>query len=223
MGDQERGRMLLQHALDCALESNDRILQGKVQNNTGILEHAVGAYEAAIQCFEAARRIREGLGYRRGAAINLHNIGDTWIRLDDPGRAWAAFSDSRAMAERLGWRRGMVMNDLFLAYLELRRAGWGSAQQSRLLTRQQQLIAEAHALGDADTGVTGRLLLARMMRGAGYFDGAARELSAALDEAGRLDARVLARDLRLEQAALAAARPVDGLHHLADAGTEAAR
>ena len=222
-GDRARSRTLLEKALECAIESGNRILEGKVRNNIGIVHHAAGEYDEAIACFEAARRIREGLGYRRGAAINLHNIGDTWLRRGEHGRAWAAFTDSRAIAERLGWRRGLVMNDLFLAFLELRRTRWTGTGARRLFDRLQHLIDEARSLGDLETAVTGRLLLARGLRGAGRLSEAARELQRALDRAERLDARVLARDLRLEQAALAVEHPGVVTHHLADAGTEAAR
>ncbi len=223
VGDQVRGRALLDEALDCARKAGNRILEGKVHNNIGYLDFGAGRYDAALERFEAARQIREGLGYRRGAAINLHNIGDTRYRMGEFGRAFAAFTDSRAIAERLGWRRGMVMNDLFLAHLKLRRADPQSSAFEELLEQHLALIEQARSLGDLETSVTGRLLLARGLRRAGRSEAAARELERALREAERLDARVLARDLRLEQAALAATHPDQVVHHLTDAGMEAAR
>jgi hypothetical protein len=139
------------------------------------------------------------------------------------GRSFAAFSDSRTIAERLGWRRGMVMNDLFLVHLQLRREGWHGEHSAGLFERHHTLIEAARSLGDLETAVHGRLLLARGLREAGRVTDAAVELGRALADAERLDARVLVRDFRLEQASLASAQPVDGLHHLMDAMTEAAR
>jgi len=208
LGDQERGHTLLSRALECAERCGDRILQGKVHNNFGILHHAAGEYELAIERFETARGIREGLGYRRGAAINLHNIGDTYLRLGDHGRGWSAFSESRTIAERIGWRRGMVLNDLFLGFLELRREGWTGPRVEPMLERHRQLVDRAFELGDREAAVTGQLLYARMLRRTGNLQAAAREVLAALDAADQLEAKVLAHDLRLEQAAVAAASPV---------------
>jgi len=222
-GEAARARPLLEEALACARAAGDRILEGKAHNNIGILHHVAGDYDAAHACFEAARGIREGLGYRKGVAINLHNIGDTWLRRDETGRAWAAFTESRAIAERLQWRRGVVMNDLFLSHLELRRSGWRGPQVDSLVARLGGHIRAAEALGDRESAVTGRLLLARAYRETQRLEAASEVLDDAMRAAERLDARVLARDLRLEQAKVATAR-LDVLpHHVTGASLDLAR
>lgn len=222
-GDSSRARPLLNEALACAREAGDRILEGKAHNNIGILHHVAGEYEDAHACFEAARRIREGLGYRKGVAINLHNIGDTWLRRGETGRAWAAFSESRAIAERLQWRRGVVMNDLFLCHLELRRSDWRGPEVDGLVARLGDHIRAAEALGDRESAVTGRLLLARAYRQTGRLEAASEVLDDAMRAAERLDARVLARDLRLEQSLVVTAG-LDVLpHHVTGAALDLAR
>ena len=115
------------------------------------------------------------------------------------------------------------MNDLFLTHLQLRREGWVGREGEALFERHHTLIDAARSLGDFETAVHGRLLLARGLRGAGRLTDAAVELGRALADAERLDARVLARDLRLEQATLAAESPDRVVHQLADAPSRAAR
>ena len=115
------------------------------------------------------------------------------------------------------------MNDLFLTHLELRRDGWTGERSTQLFERHHALIESARSLGDLETAVHGRLLLARGLRQAGQLTDAAAELRRALADAERLDARVLARDLRLEQASLATMRPEQVVHQLTDASSEAAR
>lgn len=203
-GDDAQGRALLDDALRCARRARDPILQGKVHNNIGILHHAAGRYTEALKCFDASRKLREGLGYQRGLAINLHNIGDTWLRLGDRGRAFAAFSDSRDVAQRMGWRRGVVMNDLFLLFLALDRAVRTGEPIGNRVDRLEEMIAEAEALGDREVALSGRLLLARSLHRVGRPHAQVDAvIESAMKEAAELDAKVLARDLQLARDAVA--------------------
>jgi tetratricopeptide (TPR) repeat protein len=94
-----------------------RILLGRILNNIGIAHLNEGRNNEALDEFRRALSVRQGLGYRVGEVVNLHNMGDTWLRIGDVARAYASFEQSRELARDCGWERGTVMNDVFLAYL----------------------------------------------------------------------------------------------------------
>ena len=100
---------LLMEGRERAERAGDRILLGRVENNIGIVHHLAGRYEEALSCFREALNIRQGLGYRMGSVVNLHNIGDAHFRMGDPSRAWAAFMQSRDLAEQLDWAPGLSL------------------------------------------------------------------------------------------------------------------
>ena len=87
-----------------------------------------------------------------------------------------------------------------------------AAEVDGLVARLGNHIRAAEALGDRESAVIGRLLLARSYRQTHRLEAACDVLEDAMRAAKRLDARVLARDLRLEQAQVATAR-VEALPH----------
>ncbi len=206
---QERLAMdVLQRALDRAEAAGDRILSGRITNNMGIALLNAGRYSDALERFRRALEIREGLGYRRGAIVNLHNIGDAHLRAGEPGRAWAAFEQSRELASGLGWERGVVMNDVYLAFLEgMRAAGawrggesWDECtvlpdQAAAAADRLERASEAASGLGDLETSVNARGLLGRLLLQLGQTDRAGRVLEEALEQARKMNARALARDV----------------------------
>ncbi len=193
-GDGDGAQTLLTEARAGAVRAADRILEGRVVNNMGLVHHAAGRYRDALACFQESRRIREGLGYRRGVAVNLHNIGDTWARLGERALAWGAFTESRSLARRIRWRAGEVMNDVWMAGLEAEEATTGAPRTDARI-RLEAAISDARTLADPETILTGRRLLAATLLRDGKPDEARAELEAAHGEAVALDARVMATEL----------------------------
>jgi tetratricopeptide (TPR) repeat protein len=169
--DNASARQLLAEARPLAEGAQDRILLGRIVNNLGIANLNEGRHQEALADFRRALELRRGLGYRHGEAINLHNIGDAWLRLRDPGRAWASFEQSRDVAREAGWERGVAMNDVYLGYLRgLRGEDVGLALQRAAATAQR--------LGDREIAITGQYFLARLASDTG---GIAAARAAALE------------------------------------------
>ena len=192
-GDEVRALELLEQAEAKALDAGDRILRGRVLNNRGLVHHGAGRqdparFAQALACFEEAQLLRSDTGYRRGESINLHNTGDTLVRLGQPARAWAAFERSRDLAQAIGWNRGVVMNDLWMAWLEADRTG--SSPDAVAAAGAQAL-----AMGDLQTALTGRWLLGRLLRARGEEAQGLSELTGALEQAEALGAEPIRRDI----------------------------
>lgn len=154
-GEHEAGRELLERALPHAERSGDRVLLGRVINNIGIAWLDAGHPAEALAEFRRALELRRGLGYRPGEVINLHNIGDTLLRMGDLGRAWAAFEQSRELAKECAWDRGVVMNDVFLHYLR-------GVRGEEVLPLLEADAALANKLGEREMAYTARWCLLRL-------------------------------------------------------------
>ncbi|MBA2321162.1 MAG: tetratricopeptide repeat protein [Deltaproteobacteria bacterium] len=153
-GRLDEARGLLTRALTTAREAGDRVLEGRVLNNIGLLHAQSGESEEALRYFRQALEVREGLGYRRGVVINHHNIGDIHFHRGDFARAHVAFSRSREIAEEMGWLRGAALNDIFLAYIDGVRGGTDVAGLDAAVQR-------ARVLADGETVALGESLLGR--------------------------------------------------------------
>ncbi|MCB9778297.1 MAG: protein kinase [Alphaproteobacteria bacterium] len=162
LGQPEDALSLLADAGERAGRSGDRILVGRVINQTGRVHKAAGRLSQALDCFERSRQLRRDTGYRQGEIVTLHAMGDTLAAMGEDARAWAAFEHSRELAERSGWRRGVVMNEIWLRWLEARRQGPGAPVDDLV-----DAIERAVSLGDAGTARTGRSLLSRLQPDAG--------------------------------------------------------
>ncbi len=150
-GQLEEARPRLVRALEAARLAGDRILEGRVLNNLGLLHAELGDRDAALAHFRRAMEVREGIGYQRGVIVNLHNIGDTHFRAGQFHRAAVAFERSRELAQAMGWEQGMALNDVFLAHL---RARTGEVDDSVIA----EATARAAALGTGDAAVVGEWL-----------------------------------------------------------------
>jgi eukaryotic-like serine/threonine-protein kinase len=153
-GHHEQAAPLLNEALAHTVTAKDRILEGRVLNNIGLLHSWAGRHDEALQFYRHALEVRQGIGYSRGVVINHHNIGDVHFSRKDWARAWVAFSRSRELAERMGWERGVLLNQVYLAYIDCLR---GDGEMVSL----QLAIRQAEDLGDAEIATTGRWLAAR--------------------------------------------------------------
>lgn len=151
---------LLEEALPRAHAAGDRILAGRILNNLGLVHFSRGRYDLALHEFRRSLAAREGLGYRVGEVVNLHNIGDAHLRLGNVAHAWASFEKSREIAVECGYERGVVMNDVFLAYLR-------GLRGEDVATALEKAGQKARRLGDQEIALTARWFLARLLARSG--------------------------------------------------------
>jgi tetratricopeptide (TPR) repeat protein len=187
---------LLMEGQERAERAGDRILLGRVVNNIGIVHHIERRYEQALSCFREALNIRQGLGYRMGSVVNLHNIGDTHFRMGDTSRAWAAFHQSRDLAEQMDWQPGVIMNDVFLAFLE---AGEDPEYGA---DRLEVAAAQADKLMLHDSRIAARWLLGRLHADQADTPRAKAVWTEAIALAEQLEAPRMAEEIRAELDAL---------------------
>ncbi|MFH1466355.1 MAG: protein kinase [Pseudomonadota bacterium] len=196
--DQESALGFLARAQGMAEQLQDRILLGRALNNLGIVHHARGEFSAALASFRRAIQVREGIGYVVGTIVNHHNVGDTLLRLGDLAQAWIAFSESLRLAMEADWRPGIVMNTVYLGYLEAVQGDEAGQERMERALRQAR-SARDWALVANGLGLRARLAMTRGDREA---------CSAAMDEA--LAAADAAGDLGLRRELEAAGRELLG-------------
>jgi len=204
-GDHDRAQGLLEQALTTSRGAADRILEGRVLNNIGLLHSWAGRHTDALRYYRAALELREGIGYTRGVVVNHHNIGDVHFHQGDHAKAWVAFERSRAIAEEIGWDRGVSLNDVFLAYLS---SSNGSVDAILAATER------ARTLGDAEVVATGLWLAGRWLAERGRDAEARAQLAAALTEAGRFELKPMVDVIR--ETLLQIERRRAGADHLVD-------
>lgn len=181
-GQHDAASPRLERALEHARSANDRILEGRVLNNMGLLHSWRGDHDGALVYYRKALQVREGIGYTRGVAVNHHNVGDAHFQKGDRAKAWVAFTRSRELAVEMGWARGVVLNEVYLAYLDASRRGGEVAPVLEATER-------ARALGDSEISTAGAWLAARLLVETGREEEARVQLHAALSEARQFGLR----------------------------------
>ncbi|MFT5456811.1 MAG: tetratricopeptide (TPR) repeat protein, partial [Myxococcota bacterium] len=199
-GDHDRAGPLLEAALVASLEAGDRILEGRVLNNIGLVHSYAGRTDRALEYYRRALTVRAGIGYVRGVAINHHNIGDTHFHAGQWPQAWVAFSRSRELACEMAWDRGVVLNDVYLAYLSASQSGGGADDVLEATDR-------ALALGDHEIASTGAWLAGRLLLERGDRTAAHDQLHQALSLAKDWGLTPMIRDLEQLLSAPAPAPP----------------
>lgn len=184
-GEAGRSEPLLREALAAAQAAQDRILEGRVLNNIGLLHSWANDLDAALLYYRRALEVREGIGYTRGIVVNHHNVGDTHFRAGDYARAYVAFTRSRELAAEMGWPRGVVLNDVYLTYID---ALDGRSPIAPLLAATEQ----AAALGDVEIATAGAWLAGRCLAEQDRPDEARLQLERALEQARRWDLQHMA-------------------------------
>jgi len=190
-GDLDRAAPLLAEALEAARQAGDRILEGRVLNNQGLLHSWREDHDRALDYYRAALELRQSIGYTRGVAVNQHNIGDVHLRRGDRSRAAGAFARSRDLARALGWSRLVVLDEVYLAYLE-------ADDVSDILAA----VEAARALGDGEATTAGGWLAGRWLAEHGQLGAARTHLERALAEAVDQRHQPMADLIRRELAAL---------------------
>lgn len=178
VGRHDEATRLLSRALEAARSVGDRILEGRVLNNLGLLHSWAGRHEEALASYRRALEVREGIGYVRGVVINHHNVGDTHFQLGDLARAFVAFQRSQELADEMGWPRGVVLNEVYLAYIH---ATQGTSGVEGILEATER----ARALGDAEITTAGSWLAGRFLAEQGRDAEARAQLQQALADARR--------------------------------------
>jgi serine/threonine protein kinase/tetratricopeptide (TPR) repeat protein len=178
-GEHDRARELLEHALGTARASQDRITEGRVLNNIGLVHSWAGRHAMALHYYRAALELREGIGYTRGVVVNHHNIGDVHFHSGEYAKAWVSFQRSRELAEEIGWERGVALNDVFIAFLDARQ---GRADVDAILSATER----ARSFGDHEIVATGLWLAGRYYLERSRTDLAETHLTQALSEARRI-------------------------------------
>jgi tetratricopeptide (TPR) repeat protein len=171
---------LLDRALIAVRSVDDRILEGRVLNNLGLMYSWAGKHQEALGCYRQSLEVREGMGYLRGVVVNHHNIADTHFQLGDWARAHVSFERSRDLARDMGWEHGISLNEVYLAYIE-------ASQDNSDVTAILAATETARALGDAEITTTGGWLAGRFLAEQDRIPEARDQLERALDDARRWD------------------------------------
>ncbi len=174
-GDLDEASTLLHRGLQSARLGRDRILEGRILNNLGLLAADRGEFEAALNMFRDAIQIREGIGYLRGIAVNHHNLGDVYLRMHQNSRAHVAFERSREIATTMGWTQGIALNEVYLGYLMQ-----GTTEDA--VAAIDLAAAIARTLGDTELSHVGGWLAGRRLADAGQAERARERWQAVLDE-----------------------------------------
>jgi len=193
MDDLASAAQTLERAERLAQDLGDRILQGRAINNLGIIQHSRGEYAMSLVHFRRALEIRQGIGYRVGTIVNHHNIGDAHLRLGEPARAYAAFTESMRLALDSDWRPGVTMNALFLGYLDAERG------DETGLDRLANAIRAARRTRDQSLVATGQWLQARWLARHGRAEEASTAFTTAISTASRAGDIGLERELTSER------------------------
>jgi len=183
IGDAELSEQHLVEGRDLASCTEDKVLLGRLLNNLGVTHIHQRRFEDALYCYRSALEIRQHIEYRRGVIVNLHNLGDVYLRMGDDARAYQYFSESFEGASEHGWEAGQLMNKVYLAYLDcLQGSPDGGCQEL------EDWVEDALVLGSRDIAAQGKVFLARLSARAGDSERA----QSLLDEASDLTEGVLA-------------------------------
>jgi len=166
--------------------------RGLVAYYAGLLPDAVLAFESAID------RARE-LGVTYEVAVNLHNLGDVFLRQNDRARAYGAFHQSLTLATESGHERLVLHDRMFTGYLD---ALAGDAAGKEQLAQAVETAGTREFFWDL---LNGRRLEAELALHEGDREGAVQRFRALSEEATRLGHRTLSEEAARRAAELSAA------------------
>jgi len=89
----------------------------------------IGEYVAARQAFEECRDIEQSLGYQRGVATDIHNLGETAFKMGEYANARELLRESLRIRHRLGLPRGYTYSFELLAQVNEREGHYEGAVQ----------------------------------------------------------------------------------------------
>ena len=77
----------------------------------------IGEYAAARQAFEECRDIYQSLGYKRGVALAIHNLGETALKMGEYANARELLRESLRIRRHVGLPRGYPYSFELLAHV----------------------------------------------------------------------------------------------------------
>jgi serine/threonine protein kinase/tetratricopeptide (TPR) repeat protein len=147
---------------------NDATAAYERQKLRALIDYFSRDWRAAAAHSERAVELARATGLSYGVMINLHNLGDTLIRLNDFARAYGALQQSLALCDEFGYERLGSLNRMFLAYLD---GVAGRADAEKLL---EQGIAYAEASDFVWDAIQGGMMLSALLKRRGDVAGARR-------------------------------------------------
>ncbi|MCA9711369.1 MAG: tetratricopeptide repeat protein, partial [Myxococcales bacterium] len=178
-GRVEEAEASLTRAHEEARSAADRLAEGEVLSQWGVLHLWRDEPEEAVRALRRALQLRLETGDRHGIVVDHHAIGDVHLLRGDLVRAALAFRRSRERAEAIGWRRGVVLNEVFLAFLE------DPAPGSGRLERLEAATEDARRHGMPEVALSGEWLSGRLLAEAGRVEEARGRLTGARTRAER--------------------------------------
>jgi eukaryotic-like serine/threonine-protein kinase len=160
-------------AIDAAerLDRKDDLMAAAGREKQRVLVHLNARdYKAASLASGRAIDLARSAGLRYDTAASLHNLGDACKKLGDLPRAYAAFTESKEVAEAAGNERLATLNQMFLAYLD----GVSGLPDAQKLLRD--LIVYTESRGYLTDARQGRHLLGELLAFRGDVDAARKEL-----------------------------------------------
>ena len=186
IGEHDRALALLDDAE--SLAPDDPAVALDAWKLRGLVNFFGRRFVEAAAASERAVALARAAGATYEVAINLHNVGDTRLRLGDRARAYAAFRQSLAAAEQSGADRLAEHDRAFLGYLDALQGIPGGEAQIR------SAIAYAEARGYAWDIVNARYLLGLLLTHLGLVSAAAVELTRARELSRSIGNRTLEDD-----------------------------
>ncbi|MFO0675091.1 MAG: protein kinase [Polyangiaceae bacterium] len=187
-----------------SLERAEKLLPGDAvaaaerQKRLGLVEYFSRDFRSAALAFERAADMARDVSIVYEIAVNLHNLGDTLVRLDDYARAYGAFQQSLLHCDESGFERLGSLNRMFLAYLDAVQGEVGAQD----LVEQAVRYAEANEFRWDE--VSGRALLAALHARKGNVREARSEYERLAEVARETGNRLAAEDAASALAALPA-------------------
>ncbi len=128
------------------------------QKLRGLVFYFTRDFRAACAESERGVDLARALGLSYEVAVNLHNVGDTLLRLEDFARAYGALQQSLALCDEYAFDRLASHNQMLLAYL----AGLKGDEAAEKQLVEGVRYAEANEFSwDV---ISGRYFLARLMQ-----------------------------------------------------------
>jgi tetratricopeptide (TPR) repeat protein len=97
--------------------------------DVGIASLEIGEYMAAKQALLETRDIFRSLGYQRGVATNIHNLGETAYKMGEYGNAREYLSEALRIRQHLGLPRGYPYSFELLAQVNEKEGRYEEAVQ----------------------------------------------------------------------------------------------
>jgi eukaryotic-like serine/threonine-protein kinase len=197
VGEYERALAYLEQAAALA-PPDDVVLACQRAKVRALVLGLCGDWRGCAEACEQGAEQGRAAGLLSEVAVNLHNQGDSLMRLGELPRAYASLQASADIAEELGSERIVNLNKMMLAYLD---ALNGSESAQHALGER---LAHAEAQRWTWDGLTGRYLLGKLLARRGDHDAARRELVLARQMARSTDNHLAVKDCDEELAQLAA-------------------